>query len=127
MSKFKSGLNNIIIIVMLFLLSGLITRLTVLEKQPSFITYGFLVNYLGVFLGIVITLITFIYSVIKQIMNDDKEAGGIYSELKDDTYFIFWMFIIALLIMAFSSIDIPYVTLNGIYINKVVIFDFVKN
>jgi hypothetical protein len=130
--KFNSGVFKIVFTSIL--LSTAIMLLKSEGQQIEFLDNGFLINFLGVFLGVAITLITYIYSVINNYVSkyEDKEtirtiAKNLYGEMKDNTMLIFWFLITIIVITFLSSIDIPGITcVDVIGIEKIKVFEWVK-
>ena len=85
---------------------------------------NFIIDYLGLFLGFTIALLSFAISIIDKVKKDllsnsDKDAekienqiaklSSVFTELKEDTMVIFWFFIVVVAIYIFENINIPFI------------------
>lgn len=100
----------------------------------------FLLNFLGVILGLGITIITFIYtsvgkvreSILRLNINKDKaddiltNVQKVISELKQDLKFIFFLFFISFIIAILKEANIPFIKYNITIISKCELIALVK-
>jgi len=83
----------------------------------------YIIDYLGIFLGFTIALLSFAISItdkIKENILDDKtiidkekkriiidKTSNVFEELKDDSLLIFWFFIAVIILYIFENTNIP--------------------
>jgi hypothetical protein len=120
------------------LLSMLISTVIMIASPSQdglvFLENSFLINFLGVLLGVLITLVTFIHSVVNESLKKTnnqqskrKTAIQLYSELKDNTVLIFWFLIIVFILTVWMTIDIPKIQLiELIGIEKNILITWIK-
>jgi len=93
-----------------FIICGVVTYLTSFRNIfMNVISSEFLLNYFGVFLGISLSLITFIHSVTREDINGDKAQNVLremFDELRSDIRFIFKLFVFALILITIERIII---------------------
>lgn len=99
----------------------------------------FLITFVGVVLGIAATIITFIFSstekvwkVISNVIQDENDVAQVnqkfkdgYKELIDDTKLIFVIFVLLVICMVISSIDIPGVSMPNV-MPKYQVLNYIK-
>lgn len=118
--KILSLFHLLIATTIAYILSVFITNQANLKICDS----EFVINYLGIFLGFTIALISFILSITDK-LNDNidnnpnfsdrqKEHNKInllqiFKELKQDTFLIFWLFIIVIILYVIENIDLPFI------------------
>ncbi len=104
------------------------------QEGLVFLENSFLINFLGVLLGVSITLVTFIYSVVNRILDKTKYKNKesqtvfkLFNELKDNTVLIFWFLSIVLILAVWSTIDIPNIKLvKLIGVDKGIVIIWIK-
>ncbi len=120
----KSKIWNVIRILLLFFIGAVLSHFLCGNESKLIIDNEFLVTFVGVILGIAATIITFIFSstdkiwsIINNTYSDKIKAESIqvkfkysYKELVEDSNYIFIIFLIVLVCMIWSYIDIPFIT-----------------
>lgn len=123
----KDRLINTSIIICIIILSLIFSMSSYLTKSENLISTTFLVNYLGVFLGIAITLVTYIHTTITTINNNKVSKNDIFTELKQNTLLVFSFFICSIIIMGIEKINFPWISLGKLFKYKGLIIDFIRN
>ena len=125
--KIRYFIKNIIIVIFIVVVSTVFSISSYFTKSDYLISTSFLVNYLGVFLGISITLVTYIHTTLLGVNEKGNYKKYIFRELKHNTLFIFTLFICSILIMGIEKIDFPFVLLGELVKYKYLVIDFIRN
>ncbi len=117
----KTYIFLIVVMVVSVVLQNIITD----SQSLVLIKDEFLIGFIGVILGLGITIITFIYSSLDRISNfikstcEQENAEKIFdylkksfAELVSNNKYIFYMFALLICIILFEYIDIPYITFS---------------
>jgi hypothetical protein len=97
---------NSLKVMVCFLISLVISILVYGKTGESFISTMFLINYFGVFLGIILAIISFIYSVIRDEYEAQPRIKDIFTELRDDTMLVFYLFVLSLALYVIERVNI---------------------
>lgn len=117
----KRMVKNIILVAVLFVLGCLLSLFFADDKDIIFIDNEFLTSFVGVVLGISATIVTFIYSstdkvwdIISNTFQSEEDAERVrkkfkkgYTEIIEDSSFIFVIFILLIICVIISAVDIP--------------------
>ncbi|MCI6384896.1 MAG: hypothetical protein MR845_07980 [Subdoligranulum variabile] len=109
------------------------------DEDALVLSDEFLITFVGVVLGIAATIITFIFSstekvwkVISNVIQDEKDVSQVnqkfkdgYKELIDDTKLIFVIFVLLVVCMVISGIDIPGVSMPNV-MPKYQVLNYIK-
>lgn len=118
-------LKNAFQIILFFLIGVVISLLIPQNSTPLLLDNEFLITFTGVVLGISATIVTFIFSstdkvksVLESTYDTPEKVSDVfrifkkgYTELVQDSNFIFVIFISFLIVAGWSVIDIPYISL----------------
>ena len=118
----KQILKNSLLVILLFLVGVVISRLIPHKNNSLLLDNEFLITFTGVVLGISATIVTFIFSSTDKVKNvlegtysTPEKVSEIfeifkrgYTELVQDSNFIFIIFCLLLCVAGWSAIDIPY-------------------
>lgn len=118
-------LKNAFQIILFFLVGVAISLLIPQNSAPLLLDNEFLITFTGVVLGISATIVTFIFSstdkvksVLESTYATPEKASDVfaifkrgYTELVQDSNFIFIIFVLFLVAAGWSAIDIPYVSM----------------
>lgn len=122
----------------MWILSIMIIKInsTIANGTAAFIKDDFVLNFVGVFLGLAVAVITLLYSNVEKIreslyktISDDKvivdlemKITEIFKELKHNTIFIFVSLITSFFLIMLRDADIPFVKWNIKNISKIEFF-----
>lgn len=118
-------LKNSFLITLFFLIGSGISLFIPQNSAPLLLDNEFLITFSGVVLGISATIVTFIFSstdkvksVLESTYATPKKVSDMfeifkrgYTELVQDSNFIFIIFILFLVVAGWSAIDIPYISM----------------
>lgn len=124
--KTKGKIKIIVTLICIILLSVFFSISTFITKGKCLINSLFLVNYLGIFIGISITLVIYIHTTIAT-FKEESSICNILKELKQDTLLVFWFFVFSILIMGIERIDNPWISLGNYLQYKLFIIDLIRN
>lgn len=122
-------LKNVFQIILFFLVGVAISRLIPQDSTSILLDNEFLITFTGVVLGISATIVTFIFSstdkvksVLENTYTAPEKASNVfeifkkgYTELVQDSNFIFIIFILFLVVAGWSAIDIPYISTPAMF------------
>ncbi len=123
----KYHLKPVLILSTAIVLSLLISILFDI-KNISIIKIDFLIQFLGILLGFIFTILAFIYSMTESIKNqlvnnasisDEAKSkqfeliDNLHDELKDGTKFVFILFCLSIFVCFFENINLPIITIGN--------------
>ncbi len=117
----KRWTKNLLLVLMFLILGCLLSHFLINDTDVLIIDNEFLTTFVGVVLGISSTIVTFIFSSTDKIWgvisNTFQDEGAVeiarkkfkagYAELIEDSSFIFVIFILIVICVISSAIDIP--------------------
>ena len=120
----KKRTKGLLLITVFFALGFLLVHFFFTNSDALLLDNEFLITFVGVVLGISATIVTFIFSstekiqkVISNLSHEKNRTDKInkifktaYAELIEDSSFIFIIFILLIICVLFSAIDIPYIS-----------------
>ena len=120
----KKRTKGLLLITVFFALGFLLVHFSFTNSDALLLDNEFLITFVGVVLGISATIVTFIFSstekiqkVISNLSHEKNRTDKInrifktsYAELIEDSSFIFIIFILLIICVLFSAIDIPYIS-----------------
>lgn len=118
----KKRTKGLFIVIGFFALGFLLVHFFFINSDILLLDNEFLITFVGVVLGISATIVTFIFSSTEKIqkiisnLSQEKDRTdkinkifkASYTELIEDSHFIFIIFILLVICVLFSGINIPY-------------------
>ena len=135
----KKRTKGLLLITVFFALGFLLVHFFFTNSDALLLDNEFLITFVGVVLGISATIVTFIFSstekiqkVISNLSHEKNRTDKInrifktaYAELIEDSSFIFIIFILLIICVLFSAIDIPYISFPA-FMQKSQFLDSIK-